>query len=127
MDNFEGEKINRTTFWFLSVIVVLIILLLFSFFRFISVNNELKSIKQEAIQTEVNQSVIAFMNLFIDNVLKNNSVVDFEDRLKLENSVRAIGDDNIKADWDTFINSNTQTEAQDNVVKLLSALINKIQ
>ena len=53
--------------------------------------------------------------------------VEFEERLRLENMVRDIDDEEILSAWMIFVESKTEADAQKNVVDLLVTLINKIQ
>jgi len=73
-----------------------------------------------------NERVIDFAKLFIEKVLKAQSEVSFEDRLKLETAVRNLKDTEILDQWEKFIGSKTEKEAQDAVKDLLALLINKI-
>ena len=65
--------------------------------------------------------------MFIKDVLQADKEVDFETRLKLENAVRDLKDQEILAGWQSFIDSKTEQDAQSNVKKLLGILISKIQ
>ena len=60
-------------------------------------------------------------------MLKAEKEIDFETRLKLENAVRNIGDDEILIQWQKFIESKTEAEAQTGVKNLLDLLVDKIQ
>jgi len=63
----------------------------------------------------------------IEKVLKAETEVDFETRLKLENAVRNLEDKEILARWSKFIESKTEAGAQEEVKNLLEALVNKIK
>tara|TARA_Y100000310_G_C20681383_1_gene816150 strand:- start:1162 stop:1539 length:378 start_codon:yes stop_codon:yes gene_type:complete len=119
-----GNKHSHTIY---IVAGVLLLLLLFSFFQYLSVRSEHKSLQEEAISYETNQKVIAFTNLFINKVLTIEEDVEFEERLRLENMVRDIDDEEILSAWMIFVESKTEADAQKNVVDLLVTLINKIQ
>ncbi|MFC1613147.1 hypothetical protein ACFL23_02330 [Patescibacteria group bacterium] len=67
-----------------------------------------------------------FTKLFIEKVLQAEQEVDFETRLKLENGVRDLGDANILAEWEKFINSEDADGAQNAVKNLLAILVEKI-
>jgi hypothetical protein len=75
---------------------------------------------------ETNEKILAFTKEFIDKVLKAESEVDFETRLKLENNVRNLNDQDILGQWQRFTESRTESEAQKNVKDFLQLLINKI-
>ena len=68
-----------------------------------------------------------FTKLFITQVLRADGEVDFETRLKLENAVRELNDQNILAQWQKFVESETEEEAQEEVKNLLGMLVNKIE
>ncbi len=71
------------------------------------------------------EKILDFTKLFIIKVLKSEGAVSFEDRLKLENTVRDINDKDIFDQWQKFTNSKTQIEAQIEVKNLLELLVNK--
>jgi len=69
--------------------------------------------------------LLSFTELFINNVLTNDGEVDFETRLQLENAVRSLDDKNILTQWQNFVNSPSETEAQESVASLLRLLISE--
>ncbi len=73
-----------------------------------------------------NERVVQFNQLFIEKVLKADTEVDFETRLKLENNVRDLNDKDILARWQAFTESKNETEAQAAVKNLLGTLAQKI-
>ena len=75
---------------------------------------------------QINEKTLAFSKLFVDKVLKGGSEIDFEDRLKLENSVREINDQEIFDQWQKFVKGGTDQEDQQNLTKLLKLLVIKI-
>ena len=93
----------------------------------ISLGGELDDAKKEASSFHRNEKVINFSRLFIDSVLKNGNEVDFDTRLKLENAIRDIKDDEILAQWNKFTKSQTEDDAQNEVKNLLDLLMKKIQ
>ena len=112
------------------IIVILVILLVISnvfwYFSYSKLKIALKT--QKAVgPPQFNEKVLNFLSLFIEKVLKAEKEVDFETRLKLENDVREIGDKEILDQWNKFVNSQTETEAQQNVKDLLELLVNKIK
>ena len=76
---------------------------------------------------QVNIKVANFAGLFIEKVLKAQNEVSFEERLKLENAVRELNDVQILEQWQKFISSKTEQEAQSEVKNLLSLLISKVK
>lgn len=94
--------------------------------KYIEVQKELQ-ITKEALKTQkINEKILGFTKLFINQVLRAKTEINFETRLKLENTVRGIGDDEILTQWQKFIESKTETEAQTEVKNLLDLLIGKI-
>jgi len=75
---------------------------------------------------EKNQKILEFNKQFIEEVLGGNKEIDFEARLKLENSVRGLNDQEILSDWQNFTKSKDAAEAQMNVLILLKALASKM-
>lgn len=73
-----------------------------------------------------NTMTLNFMKMFIKKVIKSDKEVDFETRLKLENAVRELNDPTILAQWQKFVNSQAEAEAQKNVKDLLEILIDKV-
>lgn len=63
-----------------------------------------------------------FMSLFVDKVLATEGEVSFEDRVKLENDIRALSDPKALELWNAFVNSADSSEAQVHAVKLMSHL-----
>lgn len=88
---------------------------------------ELKEIKSTENKVELNTKVVNFTSMFIKKVLQAEKEVDFETRLSLENAVRDLKDEQIMSEWQNFIGSKTEIEAQNSVKKLLGILISKIQ
>ena len=76
---------------------------------------------------QYNEKILSFAKLFITKVLKTEGDVSFEDRLKLENAIRDINDKAIFDQWQEFVNSESQIQAQIAVKDLLELLITKIQ
>ena len=100
------------------LIVVLILLASNAFFavKYFSTQKELNQAKIIADAKSVNEKVLNFTKLFITEVLKAEGEVDFETRLKLENAVRDLGDDEILENWTKFVDSKTESEAQKNEI-----------
>ena len=80
----------------------------------------------ESAKTEERLKVSKFMKLFIDKVLSTNGTITFEDRVKLESDVRALGDESVVKQWEVFVASKDSDTAQKNAVLLMSVLMNKM-
>ena len=87
---------------------------------------QMQKLQAELNQKNLNSDVISFLNLFIEKVLKAQTEVSFDDRLKLENAVRNLNDPNLLTKWEDFTNATDQTQVQTGVENLLEALVQKI-
>lgn len=92
--------------------------------------NKYTSAKKESASVlevkNIDKKTLEFAKLFISGVLKADKEVDFETRLKLENMVRNLGDKDILAQWQKFVESKTEIEAQNNVKDLLEVVVSRI-
>jgi len=111
----------------LIIILVLLVGCVFFGFKYFSVVKELRQTKTVLETQVINEKVLDFTKLFIEKVLKAETEVDFETRLKLENAVRNLNDEEILIQWQKFTESKTEAEAQTEVKNLLEMLINKIR
>lgn len=121
------KDMKKKSLIFIVVIGLLIVGNIYLASNYSSSSKELSAVKKENESFHKNDKVISFARLFIDNVLKSGKEVDFDTRLKLENAVRAIKDDEILAEWNNFTKSQTEADAQIEVKKLLDLLMKKIQ
>lgn len=87
---------------------------------------ELARTGKQLIAQQTNEKVLSFAKLFVDKVLLGKGTVDFEDRLKLENSVRDINDKEIFSKWQEFTNSQSDKQSQTAAGNLLEFLLNRI-
>ena len=108
------------------VILVLLVGNIFLGFEYLNVQSQLHQVQGLLTTQETNEKVVDFTKLFIDKVLKAKGEVSFDDRLKLENDVRDLHDQEILNQWNKFIDSQTESEAQTQVKNLLELLVNKI-
>ena len=83
-------------------------------------------IEQEAARTEERLQTSRFMKFFVDKVLGTNGTISFEDRVKLESDVRALGDQTLTTQWETFVASTDSEDAQKHAVRLMSMLASKM-
>jgi len=113
----------------ITFIIVLILLFGFGFFsyQYFTLKRELDTTLATLNTQQINEKVLNFTKLFIEKVLKVETEVDFETRLQLENAVRNLEDDEILNQWQKFVDSKTESEAQNNVKTLLELLVNKIK
>ena len=80
----------------------------------------------ESEKIEQRLETAQFMKLFIDKVLGTNGTIAFEDRVKLEADIRALGDDTLVKQWDAFVTSADSETAQQSAVRLMSMLSNRM-
>jgi len=110
--------------------VLMILLVGLNIFFSIQYTQGMKRDSQEqadkAIRAEETFKVSKFMKLFIDKVLSTNGTISFEDRVKLESDVRALGDEALVKQWETFVASADNETAQKNAVLLMSLLMSKL-
>ncbi len=85
-----------------------------------------KNLSEQTLKTEERIKISKFMKLFIDKVLGTSGTISFEDRVKLENDIRALGDKSLVDQWELFVNSKDSDSAQKNAVLLMSMLMNKM-
>lgn len=89
---------------------------------------------RDRIQTEAEQKIeqarrqktIDFLKIFVAKILKAKGEVVFEDRLKLENAVRELGDAAVLGQWQKFVDSKESEVAQDNLKELLGLLVQRL-
>ena len=112
------------------ILIIILILLAGNVFlgvKYFSVVKELRQ-TETLLQTQTtNKKVLEFSKLFIKEVLKAETEVNFDTRLKLKTAVRNLGDEAILNQWQKFVDSKTETGAQEEVKNLLEMLMNKIR
>lgn len=115
---------------FLAVIFLVLLgsNLLFAVMYF-QATKELEGAKITLSTQRYNAKYLDFLKMFIKLVIKSDKEVDFDTRLKLENAVRQLkeeyNDMEILAQWQKFVNSQNEADAQKNVKELLSMLVDK--
>jgi hypothetical protein len=114
----------------LAANALMVVLVAMNIFFSIQYTEDIRSENEEAQQQqemlEQRLETSRFMKLFIDTVLGTNGVISFEDRVKLENDIRALGDSQAIKVWEEFVASEDSVTAQANAVKLMSYLSNKM-
>lgn len=118
---------RKLIFIFIVIILFLLTGNIYFAVQYSAVKKELGEAKIKLQTKEFNEKILNFTSHFITKVLKAEEEVDFETRLKLENAVRNLGDNEILTQWQKFVGSRTETEAQTEVKNLLEMLINKIK
>ena len=87
-----------------------------------SIQQQSNKDSQEETRSIERLQTARFLKLFIDTVLNTKELISFENRVKLENDVRQLGDKAITAQWDMFVSSTDTKLAQEAAVKLMSML-----
>lgn len=110
--------------------ILMVVLVALNIFFSIQYTQNLKSegakIEQEAARTEERLQTSRFMKFFIDKVLGTNGTISFEDRVKLEADIRAMGDQALIDQWTKFVASTDSEQAQIHAVRLMSMLASKM-
>jgi hypothetical protein len=89
-----------------------------------------EALKREASapadKTDIKIQTSNFLREFIKVVLNTQGTITFDERVKLENDIRQIQDPELTKKWDTFVNSKDSKAAQENAVKLMTLLADKM-
>ncbi len=125
-DQSNKSEGHENYFWTVLAIVLLVSTVFFGI-RYYATQKELQTAESSLEVQATNGKVLEFAKMFIADVLKADKEVDFETRLKLETTVRNLNDTEILAQWQKFVEANTEVQAQAGVKTLLEVLINKIQ
>lgn len=115
----------------IRLLIIIVISLLSSAVVYLSVECFLlaKEVKSAEVGLKVQQTdekAAFFVKLFIDKVLLSTGIINFEDRLKLENAVRDLNDPDIFIQWQKFTASKNDAETQKIVGNILKMLVDKI-
>lgn len=110
-----------------ALVLVLLALNFFLIIKYFSLKAELERTSQAVESRQINEKTLNFAGLFIEKVLKTKTEIDFETRLQLENAVRALDDSQILGQWNKFVESQTEEQAQEEVKNLLELLAKKIK
>lgn len=122
-----NRPITLSNLFWLILVLILLAGNVFWGVKYFSLQKELQETQAGLETQKLNEKVLDFTKLFIEKVLKAEEEVDFETRLKLENAVRNLNDEEILSQWQKFTESRTEAEAQNEVKNLLEMLINKIK
>ena len=117
---------NNKKLVLIILIGILVIGNVFFIARCILSQREIKEKQQELEEKKTDLKVLNFLSLFIDKVLKASGEVSFDDRLKLENSVRELQDEEVLTQWESFTGAATETQVQQEVKNLLEMLVKKV-
>ena len=92
-----------------------------------------ENMKQQSATSEASDAafntrmqVAGFLREFIDVVLNTQSAIPFSDRVKLESDLLQIKDPTLTAQWQAFVASKDSKTEQQNAVKLMTLLADKM-
>lgn len=92
-----------------------------------------ENMKQQGVTSAANDAafstrlqVAGFLKEFIDVVLNTKGAIPFSDRVKLENDILQIKDPVLTTQWQSFVTSKDSKTAQQNAVKLMALLADKM-
>lgn len=108
------------------IIIILLATNLFLSVKYFNTNKELKETKSITVFQE-RTKFTEFNKVFISEVLQAKSEVNYDTRLKLDEIVKDINDKELTEQWQKFTNSKTEKEAQDETVKLLGLVAEKME
>jgi len=110
-----------------TLMVVLVALNIFFSIQYTqNIKKQDEAVIAESQKIESRLNTAKFMKFFIDKVLGNNGTIAFEDRVKLEADIRALGDEILVKQWDVFVSSPDSETAQKSAVRLMSMLSNRM-
>jgi|SRR3989338_1168670 len=122
-DKFRANKKNGLV---AIAIGLLAVATLFFGVQYFVAAEENKKLQEQLKSDTQKEQAVAFLDLFVQKVLKTDKEVAFEDRLKLENAIRDINDPELLAKWEKFTGGTTEAQIQQGVKDLLEALVAKI-
>ena len=120
----DSSQSNTVAYYFLIVIILLSNVYFFAIYRSAKKNAGLITVSEETFRE--GKRALKFMDLMV-NLLLSGKVVSDDERIRLENAVRDIGDEVILAKWKAFTESDTEAMAQKKLLDLLMALIEKVE
>ena len=112
---------------YLIIIIILFAINLFLGIKYFNANKELKETKNTTAVQEEKTKFAEFNKTFISEVLQTESKVNYDTRLKLDKMIEDINDEELTAQWQKFTESKTEKEAQEETVKLLELVAERIE
>jgi len=125
IDNREINIDKKTIITAIAALILAIAVISLSIGYFLQVQ-KIQELQKELNVRQTNAKIVSFLDTFIAKVLKAENEVSFEDRLKLENSIRDLNDKELLTLWEKFTQATTADQIQQNVKNLLEGLVNKI-
>ena len=112
---------------YLIIIIILLASNLFLGVKYFNVSKELKETKNTVIIQQEKTKFTEFNKTFISEVLQTKSEVNYDTRLKLDEMVKDIDDKDLTAQWQKFTDSQTEKEAQEETVRLLGLVAERME
>lgn len=120
---------SRDNARFLTNLLVLVLLIgnIFFAYQYVGTLRAQNAEQKQKDEKNVERTQIAqFNKFFIDTVVNNKSKISADDRIKLENDIRQIHDEELIKLWDAFVNSKDGKTTQESAAKLMAALAGKM-
>jgi len=118
---------NSSKLIYLGLVIILLAVGVFFGVKYFTLKADYQRAQTALAAQKKSVAVLDFTQMFIEKVLQTQSEVDFDTRMKLENAVINLNDEQILGQWKKFTASKTNEEAQQNVKDLLETLIVKIK
>jgi len=112
---------------YLIIVIILLFSNIFLGIKYFNASKELEETKNTVTLQKERTKFIEFNRIFISEVLQAKSEVNYDTRLKLDRMVKDINDQELTAQWRVFTDSQTEEEAQDETVKLLGLLAERVE
>jgi len=126
MVNLQSGVLDRTRLVSNILMVMLVAGNIFFSIQYTENNKQQDSLSQTD-NTTIRIQAASFLKLFIDTVLNSSGqAISYDDRVALENAVRQIQDADILKQWNTFVQSPDEKASQENSVKLMKLVTNKL-
>ena len=112
--------------YILLIIIILLLTNLFLGVKYFNTNKELKETTSTIAAQQEKTKFTEFNKTFINEVLQAKTEVNYDTRLKLDEMIKNINDQELTAQWQKFTESKTEKEAQKETVKLLGLLAERM-
>ena len=118
-------QINKKTAIISLIFLLVLSNIFFVVWLYVSQKNLREAVEKAEIQ-KTNTKILAFTDMFVNDVLATDKDIDFETRLSLESAVRDLEDIDILDKWQKFVGSKNNDETQIAFKNLLELLLKKI-
>ena len=109
------------------IIIVLLLGNIFLAYKYVGAMR-VQNMENAAGEQKITQRVQIsdFNKLFVETVLNSKGTISSDDRIKLENDVRQTHDEDLINAWNIFVSSKDSKTTQENAMKILGLLANKM-